>query len=76
MYLQTWRKPLAVAAVPLVIWMILPMPIAEWSAIFATIVAGLIPYLIVTAMIEFDAVGFAASLVRIGRRRVPLSDRP
>lgn len=74
-YAAAWRRPLAAGAGLAAIWAALPVPAAEWGAIGGTILAGLLPYVILAACLEAVPSSFPRWAARLGRRKQPLSSR-
>ena len=54
-YLRAWLRPLALTLVPLGVWSALGTPAADWAALTATVAAGLAPYLLVVAAVEYSS---------------------
>ena len=52
-YLRAWLRPLGFTLVPLLVWLALGTPAADWLALAATVAAGLTPYLLVVAAVEY-----------------------
>lgn len=55
LYLRAWLRPLALTLIPLGVWSALGPPAADWGALTATVAAGLAPYLLVVAAVEYSS---------------------
>jgi hypothetical protein len=58
-YSAAWLRPLAVSVVPVVVWLVLGTPAANYADIAVAMVAGLVPFAIGVGLVEFG--------VRFGR---------
>ena len=67
-YAAAWAGPLAAGVVPAAAWLALGRPPAAWPDLAATVVAGLVPYAVVVAVVETPA-GMAARLTQAVRWR-------
>jgi O-antigen/teichoic acid export membrane protein len=57
---EAWLRPLAMTAVPLIVWLTIGWPLAGWGSLSAAILAGLGPYAVAVLIVEGRFAGWRA----------------